>query len=185
MLIETLELLRCPYCGGRLALVESLFHRRTTNTIEDGILGCHCCIFPLVDGIPVLHVLPASTVARDQLQAARPDLARRTMFGLDDDAQAEAFDAVASSDTATYRDTVEALGPNFEGGYFLYRFSDPTYIVAQAVARAVGATVLGGKRRAIDICGGSGHVTRTLLELSEAPPVLADLYFAKVWLARC
>ena len=60
------------------------------------------------------------------------------MFGLDDDAQAEAFDAVASSDTATYRDTVEALGPNFEGGYFLYRFSDPTYIVAQAVARAVG-----------------------------------------------
>ena len=61
------------------------------------------------------------------------------MFGLDDDAQAEAFDAVASSDTATYRDIVEALGPNFEGGYFLYRFSDPTYIVAHAVARAVGA----------------------------------------------
>ena len=55
------------------------------------------------------------------------------MFGLDDDAQAAAFDAAASSDTATYRDIVEALGPNFEGGYFLYRFSDPTYIVADAV----------------------------------------------------
>jgi hypothetical protein len=27
-------------------------------------------------------------------------------------------------------------------------------------------------------------VTRTLLDLSDAPPVLADLYFAKVWLAR-
>jgi hypothetical protein len=79
---------------------------------------------------------------------------------------------------------VEALGPNFEGGYFLYRFSDPTYIVAEAVARAVGKTVLGGKRRAIDICGGSGHVTRTLLDLSDTPPVLADLYFAKAWLAR-
>jgi uncharacterized protein YbaR (Trm112 family) len=184
MRIETLEVLRCPYCGGRLALVDSLFHRRTTDEIHDGILGCHCCIFPLVDGIPVLHVLPASTIARDQLQAGRPDLARRAMFGLDDDAQAEAFDAVASSDTATYRDTVEALGPNFEGGYFLYRFSDPTYIVAQAVARAVAATVLGGRRRAIDICGGSGHVTRTLLDLSDLPPVLADLYFAKVWLAR-
>ena len=184
MLIETLEVLRCPYCGGRLTLVDSLFHRRTTDEIHDGILGCHCCIFPLVDGIPVMHVLPASTIARDQLQAGRPDLARRAMFGLDDDAQAEAFDAVASSDTATYKDTVEALGPNFEGGYFLYRFSDPTYIVAQAVTRAVGKTVLSGKRRAIDICGGSGHVTRTLLDLSEAPPVLADLYFAKVWLAR-
>jgi len=106
------------------------------------------------------------------------------MFGLEDDEQAEAFDAVASSNTATYRDTVEALGPNFEGGYFLYRFSDPTYIVAQAVARSVGAAVLGGKRRAIDICGGSGHVTRTLRDLSSAPPILADLYFAKVWLAR-
>ena len=184
MRIETLDVLRCPYCGGRLALVDALFHRRTTDEIHDGILGCHCCIFPLVDGIPVLHVLPASTVARDHLQAGRPELARRAMFGLEDDSQAEAFDAVASSDTATYRDTVEALGPNFEGGYFLYRFSDPTYIVAQAVARAVATTVLGGRRRAIDICGGSGHVTRTLLDLSEAPPVLADLYFAKVWLAR-
>jgi uncharacterized protein YbaR (Trm112 family) len=184
MQIETLEVLRCPYCGGRLALVDSLFHRRTADELHDGILGCHCCIFPLVDGIPVLHVLPASTVARDHLQAGRADLARRVMFGLEDDAQAEAFDAVASSDTATYRDTVEALGPTFEGGYFLYRFSDPTYVVAQAVARAVGATVLGGRRRAIDICGGSGHVTRTLLDLSDVPPVLADLYFAKVWLAR-
>lgn len=184
MRIETLDVLRCPYCGGRLAVVDSLFHRRTGDEIQDAILGCHCCIFPLVDGIPVLHVLPAATVARDHLQAGRPELARRAMFGLDDDSQAEAFDAVASSDTATYRDTVDALGPNFEGGYFLYRFSDPTYIVAQAVARAVGQTVLHGRRRAIDICGGSGHVTRTLLDLSELPPVLADLYFAKVWLAR-
>jgi len=191
MLIETLDVLRCPYCGGRLALVESLFHHRTADELHDGILGCHCCIFPLVDGIPVLHVLPASTIARDQLQAGRPDLARRAMFGLDDDEQAEAFDAVASSNATTYRDTVEALGPNFEGGYFLYRFSDPTYIVAQAVARSVAATVLGpstssgrAARRAIDICGGSGHVTRTLRDLSTFPPVLADLYFAKVWLAR-
>src|SRR5439155_26758989 len=61
------------------------------------------------------------------------------------------------------------------------------YLVAQAVVRAVASTVLGsstGSRRAIDICGGSGHVTRTLLDLTIAPPVLADLYFAKIWLAR-
>src|SRR5206468_8208872 len=132
----------------------------------------------------VLHLLPAATTARDQVQEGRPDLARRTMVGLDDEAGAGAFESVAESNTATYRETVEALGPNFEGGYFLYRFSDPTYIVAQAVTRAVGAAVLGGTRRAIDICGGSGHVTRTLLDLSGAPPVLADLYFAKIWLAR-
>jgi len=84
----------------------------------------------------------------------------------------------------TYRDLVDALGPNFEGGYFLYRFSDPTYVVAQAVVRAVAGTVLRGGGRAIDICGGSGHLTRSLLELSSSAPVLADLYFAKVWLAR-
>ena len=183
MLIETLDVLRCPYCGGRLSLVDSLFHRGSADEIHDGILGCHCCVFPVVDGIPVLHLLPGASLAREQVEARRPDLARRTMFGLDDD-QAAAFDSVASSDSATYRDTVEALGPNFEGGYFLYRFSDPTYVVAQAVARAVGAAVLDGTRRAIDICGGSGHITRSLLDLSSAPPVLADLYFAKVWLAR-
>src|SRR5690349_4960075 len=106
------------------------------------------------------------------------------MFGLDDERQAATFDAVASSPTATYRDTVEAFGPNFEGGYFLYRFSDPTYLVAQALVRAIGSTVLAGAGRAVDICGGSGHLTRSLLDLSTSPPVLADLYFAKIWLAR-
>ena len=180
----TLEILRCPYCGGRLELVDSLFHRRTDEDITDGILGCHCCIFPVVDGIPVLHLQPNATAARDHIQAGRPDLARQTMVGLDNAGEANAFDAIAASDTATYRDTVDALGPNFEGGYFLYRFSDPTYLVAQAVVRAVARTVVGGTRRAIDICGGSGHLTRSLMDLSAPPPVLADLYYAKVWLAR-
>jgi uncharacterized protein YbaR (Trm112 family) len=180
----TLELLRCPYCGGRLDLVTSLYHRRDGDEIEDGILGCHCCIFPIVSGIPILHLQPAATTARDQVQAAQPELARRTMFGLADERDAAAFEAVATSPTATYRDLVEALGPSFEGGYFLYRFSDPTYVVADAVVRAVAGTVLERGGRAVDICGGSGHLTRSLTGLSSPPPVLADLYFAKVWLAR-
>ena len=181
---ETLDILRCPYCGGRLELVTSLFNHCTDDEIRDGILGCHCCVFPVVDGIPVLHLQPNATQARDEVQAGDPARARRTMFGLDLPEDAERFDAIAESSTATYRDTVEALGPNFEGGYFLYRFSDPTFIVAQAVVRAVGRTVLKGIRRAIDVCGGSGHLTRSLLDLSSPPPVLADLYFAKIWLAR-
>jgi uncharacterized protein YbaR (Trm112 family) len=183
MWIETLEMLRCPYCGGRLELVDSIFHRRTADTIQDGVLGCHCCLFPVVDGIPVLHLQASSIQALEHVKAGRADLARRIMVGLDE-TKADAFESVAASDTATYRETVEALGPNFEGGYFLYRFSDPTYIVAQAVVRAVASTVLSGTRRAIDICGGSGHVTRTLLSLSSAPTVLADLYYSKIWLAR-
>ena len=127
--LSLLDILRCPYCGGRLGLVTS-------------------------------------------------------MFNLDDDAQAARFDEVASSHTATYRDVVDALGPTFEGGYFLYRFSDPTYIVADAVVRSVAATVLKKGGRAIDLCGGSGHLTRSLLDLSSPAPVLADLYFSKIWLAR-
>jgi uncharacterized protein YbaR (Trm112 family) len=180
----TLDLLRCPYCGGRLELVTSLFHRSAGDEIEDGILGCQCCTFPIVSGIPILHLQPEATDARDQVQAGRPDLARRTMFGLEDEHQAEAFDAAAASEDATYRDLVDALGPTFEGGYFLYRFSDPTYIVADAIVRAIAGTVLARGGRAVDICGGSGHLTRSLVGLSSSPPVLADLYFAKVWLAR-
>src|SRR5260221_3716985 len=184
MHIASLSILRCTYCGGRLNLVDSLFHRVSNDEIHDGILGCQCCIFPVVDGIPVLHLQPPATAARDHVQAGRPELARRVMFGLEDGVLSEAFDAVAASAASTYRDIVEALGPTFEGGYFLYRFSDPTYVVAQAVVRATAAAVLGRTRRAIELCGGSGHVTRSLLGLSSPPPVLADLYFAKVWLAR-
>lgn len=184
MHIATFDILRCPFCGGRLDLVDSHFNQVAGDEIHDGILGCACCTFPVVAGIPVMHLQPQATTARGQVQAARPDLALRTMVGLEDATQAAAFEAAATPDTATYREVVEALGPNFEGGYFLYRFSDPTYIVAQAVVRAVAGAVLGGGRRAIDVCGGSGHLTRSLLDLSSPPPVLADLFFAKMWLAR-
>ena len=109
MHLELFEILRCPYCGGPLELVESLFHRRSGDEISDGILGCHCCIFPVVDGIPVLHLQPNATAARDQMQAEHPEQALRTMVGLESEAEASAFEAVAASEASTYRETVEAL----------------------------------------------------------------------------
>lgn len=181
---DTLELLRCPYCGGRLSLVDSLFHSKSGDHVQAGILGCHCCIFPVVDGIPVLHLHPNATTARDHVQSGRPDLARRVLFGLDSEDDAEAFEAMAASPAATYRSVVELLGPGFERGYFTYRFSDPNFVVSDAITRAVARTVAGGSGRVIDICGGSGHLTRRLLDVTSVPPILADLYFAKVWLAR-
>jgi uncharacterized protein YbaR (Trm112 family) len=184
MRTDLLDILRCPFCGGRLGLVETGYVNRQGDDILDGILGCHCCAFPIVDGIPIVHLEPPAAVAREHLAAARPDLARRVMFGFTDESDAERFDALVSSSRATFRELAAALGPRFEGGYFLYRFSDPTYVVAHAVVRSVAGTVLRGGGRAIDICGGSGHLTRALLDLSTPPPVLADLYFAKVWLAR-
>ena len=64
MRFETLDLLRCPYCGGRLELVTSSYSRKDDDEIHDGILGCHCCTFPVVAGIPVLHLLPGTVTAR-------------------------------------------------------------------------------------------------------------------------
>ena len=95
----TLEILRCPYCGGRLELVTSLYVQRTGDEIQNGILGCHCCIFPIVAGIPILHLQPQATTARDQIQAAQPELAFRTMFGLEDEGRAAAVETAARSPT--------------------------------------------------------------------------------------
>ena len=184
MRVDTLDVLRCPFCGGRVVVVESLFHRCEGDEINDAILACHCCVFPVVAGIPVMHLAPAAVAARGQVEAGRPDLAMRTMMAFESDDRAARFEQAAASEAATYRDIVEAFGPQFEGGYFLYRFSDPTYLVAEAVTRAVAGTVLAGGGRAIDLCGGSGHLTRSLLDLSSPAPIVADLYFSKIWLAR-
>ena len=180
---DLLAILRCPYCGGRLALVTSLFHRTAGATIIDGVLGCECCTFPVVDGIPVLHLNASSGTARACLDAGDTAGALMAMIGVDDPARMELFAAAAASPGSTYKDIVEALGPDIEGGYFLYRFSDPTFVVADAVVRAVAGTVLRGGGRALDICGGSGHLTRALASIAPRP-VLADLFFAKIWLAR-
>lgn len=184
MRIDTLDILRCPFCGGRLELVTSLFHRRTDTEIRDGVLACECCTFPVVDGIPVMHLQPNAGLARSHVEQGHPDVALRVMIGLERPQDAERFEVASRSASSTFRDIVEAMGPGFEGGYFLYRFSDPTFIVSQALVRAVASTVLHQGGRAIDVCGGSGHVTRSLMDLGELPPVLADLYFSKIWLAR-
>jgi len=187
MHISTFDILRCPYCGSRLDLVTSSFHEKDGDDIHTGILGCQCCVFPVIDGIPVMHLQPNATAARELVEHRNPLAARRAMFGLDDDpAAAERVDSLIASPDATYRTIVEAFGEHLEGGYFLYRFADPTFIVGHVLVRAVAGTVLRDGGRAIDICGGSGHLTRSLMDLASpgAPPVLADLYFAKVWLAQ-
>src|SRR5438552_126110 len=83
--------------------VTSLFHETDGDEIENGILGCQCCIFPVVSGIPILHLQSTATAARDQIQAGRPDVARRLMFDLENDDDAEAFEAICGSPTATYQ----------------------------------------------------------------------------------
>lgn len=180
MRVETLALLRCPYCGGGVNVKDDLFHRSSSGDILDAVLGCWCCHFAVVSGIAVMTLEDMADAARQQIEAGQPEAALLTMIGAAGEAVAE---RIADPD-ATYRDIVEALGPSFEGGYFLYRFSDPTFVTANGVARALASSISGSARRAVDLCGGSGHLTRTLAQLSSVPPTLMDLSFTKVWLAR-
>lgn len=184
MHLDLLEILRCPFCGGRLELVTTMFHQTSGDVVHTGVLGCECCVFPVVDGIPVMHLQPSAKAAHGYIEAGEPAMALRAMVGAVDEDVAMQFEAAAANPGSTYRDIVAALGPNFEGGYFLYRFSDPTFIVGDAVVRAVASTVLRQGGRAIDVCGGSGHLTRALVPLSDPAPVLLDLFFPKIWLAR-
>src|SRR5262249_19448753 len=53
------------------------------------------------------------------------------------------------------------------------------------IVRAVGQNACCLRQRAMDLCGGSGHLTRMLRRLSnDTEVVLADAGFAKLWLAR-
>jgi hypothetical protein len=154
------------------------------DEIDEAILGCHCCIFPVVAGIPVLHLQPDVQGVRELVEAGRGDRAFQMLAGVSDADKGEALHALRSAEGATYREAISVLGPDFEGDYLLYRFSDPNHVVAQAVIRAVAAVVLGGGGRALDMCGGSGHLTRVLSHVSSPAPVVADRSFAQVWLAR-
>jgi len=175
---ETLDLIRCPYCGGRADFKDSFFHRIDGDDIIDALLGCECCYFGVVSGIAVMTIEGAAEAARDLIEHGQGDDARRLLLGIDSDTAQRLEDPAV-----TYRDAVHMLGESFESGYFLYRFSDPTFLVADAVARSLAASVPGGGR-AIDLCGGSGHLTRTLDGLSGGRAVLMDLSFVKLWLAR-
>ena len=140
---------RSTSCAARTAAAGSSSSRRcsierTATEIHDGILGCHCCIFRGRRRHP--GSAPAAGVdgrARAHRSRTSAGLALRAMVGPRRSTPTAArFEAAAASSRSTYRDIVDALGPTFEGGYFLYRFSDPTFIVAEAVVRAVAGTVL-------------------------------------------
>ena len=182
-----LTLLHCPYCGTRLSVVDSRATVRKGADVESGVLGCECCAFPVVAGVPVLIANAATRDAVRALEAGRPDDALVTLLGLDGE-RATRFTALLTRGAeATYREALEILSLDAEGVYFLYRFSDPTFVTAEALVRAVGQHDA-GTGPMLDLCGGSGHLTRVLAGLRPADPpaphaVVADLHFWKLWLA--
>ena len=185
-----LALLRCPFCGTRLQPVENHALIRDAGRIDAGVLGCECCAFPVVDGIPVLIADDTARAAIMALEAGRPDDARDVLLGLEGERSIAFRALLARGEAATYRDFIAVLSPDAEGTYFVYRFSDPTFVMAEGVLRGLAQAPAATARWVIDVCGGSGHLTRVLTGLQRANPspgpgtVLADVYFAKLWLAR-
>lgn len=180
-----LPLLRCPFCGTALDLVDNDALVRRGDHLASAVIGCQCCAFPIVDGIPVLIADDRTRDAMHALEAGHADAARDTLLGLDEAPRRDAFRALLARETAaTYKDALEILSPDAEGTYFVYRFSDPTYLMSQAVLRAI-ASHRGLTRPVIDVCGGSGHLTRDLVAAAPGTSVvLADVFYWKLWLGR-
>ena len=85
-----LELLRCPFCGTRVSLVENDALVRAGDRIESGVLGCECCAFPVVAGIPVMIADDRTRDAMHLLEAGQGEAALFTLLGLDE-TRGEAF----------------------------------------------------------------------------------------------
>ena len=207
MLVQTLDLLRCPFCGTRLSVIENAALDRSPDRIESGTLGCECCAFPVVAGIPVLIADGPTRDAMHALEAGRREDALHLLLGLEG-TQLDVFRSLtAEASRPTYRELLRALCVDAEADYFLYRLSDPTCVLVESLLDALGrsghpqaggdpttsaetrAGGTGGQEavpagRALDICGGSGHLTRVLLRQPAcAGAVLADVHFWKLWLA--
>jgi uncharacterized protein YbaR (Trm112 family) len=180
--VSLLEVLRCPFCGTQLDLVENAALVREGSEIRWGVLGCQCCAFPVIDSIPVLMADEPTRAAMHAMEAGRTGEALASMLGLDA-AAADRLWTLFEGHTVTYREALEIISPDAEGTYFVYRFSDPTFVLAESLVRAIGADRR-RTTRVIDLCGGSGHLTRVLSELSDRPVVVADVYYWKLWLAQ-
>ena len=184
MLRDTLDLLRCPYCGTRLALVDNAARAGAGSWIESGVLGCECCAFPVVAGIPVLIADDPTRDAMRALEAGRPDDALHQLLGLDGPRRTAFRHLTASPQTATFRDLLAVLCLDPEADYLLHRLSDPTHLTVEALLEALAQDAPGTAGRALDLCGGPGHLTRVLLRApSRRGVVLADVHFWKLWLA--
>ena len=183
-----LDILRCPFCGTEVSVVENEALVRVGTRIDAGVLGCECCAFPVIAGIPVMMADETTRQALRTLEAGHGDEALVGLLGLSDDpARRERLSALMKTATATYRDGLDLLCLDAEGAYFLYRFTDPTFLTGETLLRAIAQRHWPVASRTLDLCGGSGHLTRVLAglqpERSTAGTILADVYFWKLWLA--
>ena len=164
---EILDILLCPFCGCPLTAQSAL-------DAGNAILHCECSTYPVVAGIPVLQQDYKADEATEYLAAGDAIAALCVMLELDD--------AAPLREVTNYRAGIALLGTPDEGPYFINRFADPTFLVSAAVTRGVSSYL--PKTRALDICGGSGHLTRVLCQTGFAEVFLAETDYWKLWLAQ-
>jgi len=184
MKIQALEVLRCPFCGGRLRQHPTKSFEICGDEVETSLLGCACCAYPVVAGIPYLRTGQTARTVLGLLDGGHKDQALQLLLGLGTDGATQIEALKLNNQQFTYRTCLKLLSPNPEGAYFLYRFSDPTFLVTDGLLRAIAPKHI-GLGPILDLGGGSGHLARTITTLSAGQPVwLADLEFWKLWLAR-
>tara|TARA_B100001123_G_scaffold336132_1_gene379997 strand:- start:4023 stop:5270 length:1248 start_codon:yes stop_codon:yes gene_type:complete len=181
-----LQLLRCPFCGTSLQLVANSALTQERGQITSGVLGCECCAFPIVAGIPVLIADDRTRQAMHTLEAGKHDEALAMLLGLGTIKDEKSWRLLSPDTETNLREALQLLSPNAEGSYFLHRFSDPTFVPAEALLRAVLQAETTGPL--LDLCGGVGHLTRVLDTARPVRPgvqstITVDLHFWKLWIA--
>src|SRR5262245_12182293 len=99
-----LDVLRCPFCGSSLTVVDTEALVRAGCHIEWGVLGCDCCAYPVAAGIPVFIADDHTRNAMHMMEAGDQERALFMLLGLDD-ARAESFRRLLGrQEHATYRE---------------------------------------------------------------------------------
>jgi len=180
---RTLEMLQCPFCGTSLTVVHNKALRIIRDQILEGVLGCECCAFPVIDGTPILLADDKTRTALRHLETGNRNDALQTVLNLDNTQMPSVLQLDSNQPSTTYRELLNVLCLDAEKDYFLYRFSDPTYFATESILSTL-AHEMNPTGLALDLCGGSGHVTRTLLNTkSFKNVVVTDVHFWKLFLA--
>ena len=180
---RTLEMLQCPFCGTSLTVVHNKSLRVVSDQMLEGVIGCECCAFPVIDGIPVLLADDRTRKALRCLETGNRNGALQTLLNLDDAHMGALLQLDPDQPSTTYQELLDILCLDAEREYFLYRFSDPTYVATESILSAL-AHEINPEGFALDLCGGSGHLARTLLNTNSfSNVVVTDIHFWKLFLA--
>jgi uncharacterized protein YbaR (Trm112 family)/SAM-dependent methyltransferase len=180
-----LDVLRCPLCGGRFRPEANAYLEVRNDEVLTGKLVCPCSAYPVVAGIPYLRAGTRAEVVVDLLESGAGEEALYQLLGLRKAGRRKFQECARDPRRWTFRNVLALLGPEGEATYFLYRFSDPTFLCGRAVLRAFGRDPRCWSGLVLDLGGGPGHFSRELCRLSGGRDViLADRDFWKVWLAK-